>query len=154
MVRITNRYDPRVLDYIMGHPEIYWQHVESGALEPEKMDFASYANDVRVRIWVVFLDDYPVGFCGAVQKNESYWETHVGFLPVARGSVATAACRFVISELFEKFGARKLIAEVAEDNRPAQMLARRLGFKLEGTNPKSFWRDGKLIDQLRFGLWR
>lgn len=149
----TQRFPLADLARIMTHPQIWdviWGDV---APSPEEVDIESALRDPNFQFWLVYFDDTPVGYHCAANENGVYWKVQTGFLPEARGRPALLSAKIAVFELFSKYGAKKLVAEIAEDNVSSQAFIRMLDFKEEGVNRKAFLRDGKLIDLIRFVRW-
>jgi RimJ/RimL family protein N-acetyltransferase len=63
-------------------------------------------------------------------------------------AAVAAACRHALSGL----GLHRVQAEVYSDNVPAQTLFEHVGFVREGARRQAYWRRGRWIDGVLFGL--
>lgn len=141
------------LAMVWFHPEVYWQLMGDMAPDPATIDLQGTIDDHRVKYWMVYKGNIPVGFHSAQDINGVYWLVASAFVPEARGKMVLTSARFALVECARLYGARKFVAEVAEDNRAALAAVRAVGFRPEGINARSFMRAGKLIDQIRLVKW-
>jgi RimJ/RimL family protein N-acetyltransferase len=141
------------LKYVIFHKSIWPVIWGDMAPDPETIDFEKALKDPNFQFWLVYFDDRPVGYHCAGNENNIYWKVQTGFLPEARGKGALLSAKVAIFELFNKYGAKKLVAEIAEDNLPSQQFIKLCGFKEEGLNSKAFMRNGVLLDLIRYAKW-
>ena len=85
-------------------------------------------------------------------RTLTMFELHTMIKKEARGKNALIAARKATAYLFKNSSCEKIITMVPEFNKPAMIFARRFGFLIEGVCKQSFRRDGKLTDQVMFGL--
>ena len=123
-------------------------------------DFAPSPGDFRPnddsRIWYVLAreGDRFLGVFMFIPQSKILWEAHVAMLPSAWGGAARRAWKEVIPWLFEHTDCERLIAEIAEYNRPALSFAQVAGMEQYGRNPRSVAWHGKMWDLVLFGLSR
>lgn len=73
--------------------------------------------------------------------------------PAARSrGVGAAAVRLACAQAFEDHGLHRIQAEVYGDNEPSQRLFERVGFVREGVRRRAYWRRGRWLDGVLFGL--
>ena len=146
--RFERTYDYELVRAILTDPAIYPHIGDDFAPAPEAFEPLS---DSRVW-WVVARDCGEIlGLFLFIPQSRVCWECHVSMLPAA-GRHAIAAGRAVIPWIREQTGCRRLVASIAETNPRAIRYAQACGFRVMGRNEKSFFKNGKLQDQVLFGL--
>ena len=95
------------------------------------------------------------GLLMAMPINFITHDIHIALLPNARG-MAKTICQEAIEWVFENNKERplRLTASIPEFNKHAIKLARDVGMEFIGVNKMSFLKNGKLFNQLLFGLSR
>lgn len=77
----------------------------------------------------------------------------LALLPAARGrGIATAAMRALVEQLIRERGFHRVQLEVYAFNDRALAFFARVGFVREGVRRKAYWRDGRWVDGVLFGL--
>ena len=64
----------------------------------------------------------------------------------------TESAKALINYCFKKMGLRKIYADTDPNNKNAQKLVKKLGFKLEGRIREKNYKNGKWVDELDYGL--
>lgn len=78
-------------------------------------------------------DGEALGRATLIPRERNVWEIGIMLCPAARGSgLATKALAEIIDRGFDTFGARRIFADIDEENRPSIRLFERLGFTREG----------------------
>jgi RimJ/RimL family protein N-acetyltransferase len=73
----------------------------------------------------------------------------------ARGQgLAPAACRLVVSWLFEALELLRIEIATTAENLPSQRVAQRLGFTAEARQRERDLERGRRVDVIRYGLLR
>ena len=81
-------------------------------------------------------------------------EVHEAFLPSAWGPRARRAAREFREWLWDETGVMRVIGRIVASNRVAIEYALASGMKIFGVDEKSFFKDGKLQDQVFVGISR
>jgi len=133
---------------ILTHPTQYRWATDDAAPAPEQ--FRPNGDD---RIWYVLaLDpDATLGILSFLPQNAICWEVHCALLPVAWGR-SHQALRGAIEWVFEQGECRRVVASIPAYNRLAVALAITAGMSSYGRNERSFLKDGRMHDQLLFGI--
>ena len=85
-------------------------------------------------------------------KTMTITEIHMMVLPHKRGKVAVKAAHDAMKWYFEGSTCEKLVGMVPVYNKAALKFADWVGFEIEGTCKNSYRKDGKLHDQIIFGI--
>lgn len=151
-VQVTQNFDPRVLDFLWKHPQVYSFMGDDFLPPPEQISLADMSQAVGVSIFVAYVDSFPVGAV-SYRRQPSFvcHDIHCGFIPNARGALAKTAIAKTIDTMFEK-GALKIVAQATRSQKPVLFLAASLGFQREGVNRLSVVKDKRLVDQIYLGL--
>ena len=144
MYLALNREDA---ERIITHPEIYPYVRDDGSLEPEDFKIVD-----GVTALVVY-DPEPIACSILYPRNICTYEIHTQTLPEAR-SRSFEYGRAMLAWIWANMPVDKLVATIPEYNRKALLYTLRLGFSIEGICPKSFMRNGELIDQTHIGIER
>jgi Acetyltransferase (GNAT) domain len=94
----------------------------------------------------------PLGFGAFLPRNVVLAEAHVCFLPPGRGAPAVLAFRDMLDWVWQNTKYRRIVGEIARDNRAAIHFVQRCGFEAYGINRGSKLRGGKLVDQVALGI--
>ena len=100
--------------------------------------------------YVLSPNEYTIGLM-TKENLVTYW-VHTNILPEGRGKIAIKAALKGIKWMFDNTPCLKLNSWVPVFNRPAAVFAKQCGFKKEGLSEKSFMKNGKLYNQILFGL--
>ena len=107
-------------------------------------------------VFVVEVDGQAAGAMGFTRSNQRSRIADLGGLaihPDFRGRrIADEAARMFQRHLLDELGFHRLQLEIYAFNERAQAHADRAGFTREGTRRKAYWRDGKWVDGVLFGL--
>jgi RimJ/RimL family protein N-acetyltransferase len=77
----------------------------------------------------------------------------LALLPAARGhGIATAAMRLLVEHLIHEQGFHRVQLEVYAFNDRALSFFASVGFTREGVRRKAYWREGRWVDGVLFGL--
>ena len=107
-------------------------------------------------VFVVEADGEPAGTMGFTRSNQRSRIADLGGLAIhpdfRGGRIADEAARMFQRHLLDELGFHRLQLEIYAFNDRAQAHAERAGFTREGTRRKAYWRDGKWVDGVLFGL--
>ena len=146
-IRFWRANDLRLVKDIYTLPRI-WPHIgDDFAPEP----WAFQPNDDPRIIYLVASEQLPVGLFTFLPQNTVCWEVHIILLP-RRKTRGHVILRGALEWMFENSTAQRIVGAVPQYNRLAVQVARRAGMKIFGTNPNSFMKNGKLENQVLFGL--
>jgi hypothetical protein len=114
-------WDAQRINEIANHPAVK-PFVDLGVLD--EIDVRELLGHPGV---IAFLD--PHGCFIAVEEEPQVFSVHTMFLPEGRGPHVVTLARRQIREMFTIYEAKRLTTFVADDNKPARVLATRVGFK-------------------------
>ena len=143
-------YDTELIKHIMTHERIYPYVIDDGSPAMEK-----YEPNMHENIWYILLGDSEgiIGLCIIFALNAICGDLHVAALPKARGKrILEAGKMFFNYWIWDNSPFRRLTASIPEYNKHAIILARKVGMIEFGINEKSFLKDGKLYNQILFGI--
>ena len=134
-------------ELIITNPCIYPDVIDDGSLGPE--DFRIHEG---VTALVVY-DPEPIACSILYPRNICTYEIHTQTLPEGRRKSYEYG-RTMLAWIWDNTPVEKLVASIPEYNRRALLYTLRLGFKIEGICPRSFMRNGELMDQTHIGIER
>lgn len=147
-MKIKRTFDKDVIDSVLKHPSIkpFIGDDQSGDVEFPVIDhiyyLAAWEGDTIAGIFVVF------GINGITA------DAHSSILPGFYGEKAREAGREAIRWVFMNTGFHKINGSTPVCNLRAVRYAEDIGFSREGLNKSSYMRNGKLYDQIYFGVER
>ncbi len=92
-----------------------------------------------------------VGLLTFLPQNTICWEGHIILLP-RRKTRGHVILRGALEWMFEHTTAQRIVGAIPAYNRLTVNLVQRAGMTQYGVNPRSFMKNGKLEDQVLFGL--
>lgn len=95
-----------------------------------------------------------LGFVSFDQRGQIWAGIHVGFKPEVMGYVKLNCVNFAITQMFRDTTIHKVTAMIPSFNRPARVMARRLGFVPEGRVTEAFLREKEFVDLVLYGVTR
>lgn len=130
------------------HPRV-WPSISDDS-SPDREDFVPVISDGIIYLGMYAADEY----CGLFMlhpHNSICWEVHTCLLPNAwgRASIFTAEC---LEWIFENTQCQRLITNIPDGNPLAKRLALASGMQSFGINPKSFLKNGILLNQTMLGI--
>lgn len=87
-------------------------------------------------------------------ENSVSWQIHLCLLPCAYGEKTRIALREVTKWIFQNTHCLRITGSIPMHNRLAMKFANDSGWKRYGINPDSYLKNGKLHDQILFGISR
>lgn len=132
----------------------------------EVWDFLTDDSDLRIENYQPTLHDdsrwYIISHNGQVagafwmrRVNAVTWEAHANVRPKFWGNKSgTAMCQLALDEMIRDTGAKKIISLIPDSSPAVQRMAEAIGFKREGVQKKSWLKNGKLYDQIHYGITR
>ena len=133
--------------WLITHPDIYTDVSDDSSLPPNE-----YEVHPDVTALVVY-DPEPVACSILYPRNGCSYEIHTQTLPAWRGN-SLKYNRAMLAWIWENMPVERLIATIPEWNKRALKHTMKLGFEVEGICPKSFMKDGILMNQTHIGLGR
>ncbi len=106
---------------------------------------------------IYYLAVYDNGLAGmfvVYPLNAVTFDAHSAMLPGNYGNKAKKAGRLAIDWVFKNTDALKINGSTPVYNKLAVKYSKQIGFDQEGVNKKSIMKQGKLYDQIYFGLER
>lgn len=151
MIRFERTDDVSLIRSAIGHPKVFRWHTFDGGPTIDTYQPLIGPGIVYVR---ADLGNTFLGIFEFVQHNPICWEVHTALLPSSWGEQAAQAVEQLSPWVWANTPCRHIFTKVPEDNPLALRLARTGGMREFGTMPKSFPRDGKLLDQTILCLYR
>lgn len=149
VITIAETRDFVLIKSICADPEIYAAASADGA--PPAENFAPCELE-GIRYVAVRRDAETVGIWMLVPHSTVCWEIHTALLKTIRGKDAVLAAELMKQWVWSSTTCLRLITNVPAFNRRTIVFCHMVGMEPFGNNGKSFMKDGKLHDQLMFGL--
>lgn len=108
-------------------------------------------DDPRIVYLPVWERESLVGLFTFLPQSMICWEGHIILLP-RRETRGHVILRGALEWMFENTPARRITGAIPAYNRLTVQLVKRAGMTQYGVNPQSFQKNGKLEDQVLFGL--
>jgi RimJ/RimL family protein N-acetyltransferase len=143
--------------WIMQPVMLVMQEVWEFLIDDSDLEFKDYRPRMSddSRWYVISLDGQVAAVFWMRRVNAVTWEAHANVRPKFWGQKkGTQMCRAAIDKMIEDTGAKKVIALIPDSSKPVQRMAEAIGFKREGRQTKSFQKNGKLYDQIHYGITR
>lgn len=145
---IATEIDQDELTYIITDPTI-WPHVtDDSAPEPNNFILPFGESLIYVK---VFNEGECLGFFALIKMSDILVDFHTCLLPSARGSGWSILKEFT-KWVFATTSFLRIIGNAPVINRLALKMATDAGYKEWGVNPKSFMKNGKLVDLVWVGI--
>ena len=145
MIEIKPTKDLQEINFVLNAPEVKrWicDDFTKNEITQRNLDFLYLK---------VLINCDLVGLLAGVPRGSIELEAHTAYLKKAWGNTIEPTY-LAIDWVFKNTNCEKITGRTPVDNKRALAFNSRLGFKLEGINRKSIYRNGKLIDQLYYGL--
>jgi RimJ/RimL family protein N-acetyltransferase len=137
----------------MALPEIYWATHDRLAPLPEVVDWQRDLSLPDVATFTATFRNNVIGYVQFTRRTSIGAEMHVAFRENFRGRVARTMTLHAMATVFRDRGLLKIWGGVPADNRRAQLAARHIGMKHEGTLTQAIVREaGGVRDLLIFGI--
>ncbi len=149
VITIQETRDFGIIRSILTDPSVYESSRADGALAPAEFKPCEHEG-----VWyaLVLRESAPVGVWMLVPHSAICYEIHTALLPVVRGKDAVIAAQLMKQWVWDNTPCLRLITNVPAFNRRTAMFCRIVGMKQFGLNEKSFMKNGRLHDQLMFGI--
>lgn len=149
MITIWLTQNPLLIKEVYSHPQVY-PYIRDDSC-PKKFNAVNI--QVNSLYFAVNSDERLIGIIALHQKNYILWDMHVAFMPQGKGKAKESIELFLIwvYENKDMFNIKKITGSIPEDRPHVVDLVQRIGFHYEGMSPKSFQRDGKLLNTLQYG---
>jgi len=147
-VIVERTYDIEEINYVLKHPSV------------ERFLCDDFSKDVEYPVHdnlyylVARENDIIAGMFLMFPLNGVTIDSHVAILPEFYGEKAKDAGKLAVRWIFENTEYLKMNAVIPEYNKLALKFVSDVGFQQEGINKNSFIRNGKLFNQIYFGLER
>lgn len=149
MAVIARTRDYAAIRALCTHPAIYPMICDDFTADPKAWQ---PPRDESIVYLLASDDDGPCGFGIFHPHNRACFEGHFGFLPRVYGADARKTFERMLAWMFQNTEARRIVGEIARDNKLAIRFARSAGFEIYGVNKRSKLRGGVLIDQICLGI--
>lgn len=146
---IKRTYDSDVIDSVLKHDE-----VRPYIIDDSTDGFIDYPIIDEIYYLAAYEDDEIVGLFVLHPMNNNVLQGHTSVLPKYRGKKALEAIKSGIDWVFKNTEYDKIIGITPIYNKKAVAYSKKAGFEIEGINKKSIMKNGKLHDQIYFGLRR
>jgi hypothetical protein len=147
-VIIERTYDIEEINYVLKHPNV------KGFIEDDFSQDVEYPMLDIVYYLAARENDIIAGMFVVLPINGVTVDAHSAMLPGFYGDKAREAGRLAIRWVFESTGFLKINGSTPDYNKRALRFSEDIGFKREGINKKSYMKNGKLYDQIYFGVER
>jgi RimJ/RimL family protein N-acetyltransferase len=151
MISLALSTDLTTIRAILTHPRLWPSISDDFSGSPE--DFQPFSNEAIFYV-LVSSGDKPIGVWMFVKQSPTWHEIHVAFLPKAWGVKANQAARMLAPWVWANTTAQCISARIPAYNRAAIAFARRSGMGLTGKLPKSFQKNGGIVDQVLLSVTR
>lgn len=141
--------DVELIRLAMTHPRI-WPAISDDFAPPSERFIPPTGPGILYL--AVYEDIEPLGVFMLVQHSVVMWEVHTCLLPIAWGARAAEAAQLAADWMFAHTHCQRIITNVPAGNRLALRFAKRAGMTQYGVNPRSYQKDGHLIDQIMLGI--
>lgn len=148
-IKLFRSRDYRAIRELATHPRIFPHVSDDFTSDPKTW---SPIESELVNYLLATDDEGPFGFGIFIPDTWACWKSHMGFLPRSYGNLALSSFRKMLDWMWQNTSARRLVGEIARDNKLAIRFARRAGFSIYGVNQKSCLRGGVLRDQVCLGI--
>lgn len=146
---VRRTYDPQTVREIMIEPSMWATIAEDG------QDPGEYSPDMKGTCWLVMRDgDELIALYALDQVNGVMLEIHAQVLHQHRKEYSGATGKAVLQWIVENTDVAKIIAWVPEIYPNVRDFTVSQGFQIEGTNRKSYLKNGELHDQWLLGITR
>ena len=143
-------YDADIISLVIRE---LWDALSDDATEySDPSDFVPRI-DEDSRWYISVEDNDVVGVYWLRRLNHITWEGHVNVRPKywASGKSLPHA-QAVLEFMWEDSGAEKIVATIPDSSKQVVKFIQTLGFTKEGRRTDSFQKNGKLYDELYFGI--
>jgi len=147
-------------EHLSGLPFVDATHVEDDSLAFIRSSLEQFARNegFAAGIWK---DNNLIGVIGTLKIDWLNKKVEIGYW-IARDAqgqgIVTDACRAIVNHAFAEWGLNRVEIQCATINQKSAAVAKRLGFKLEGTRREAHLVGGRFNDLLVFGMlsrdWR
>jgi len=148
-VIIERTYNTDIIDSVLKHDD-----VRPFICDDISAEAPNYPILDNIFYMAVYVDSMVAGMFVLYAINAITLEAHTSMLPKYRGTYSIPAAKKVISWIFKSTGYMKINGSTPVCNERAIAFNKKLGFDVEGINKGSTMRNGKLYDQIYFGLER
>lgn len=132
-----------------------WDYISDDALTPDQHASWRPRIDDGSRWYISLEGDEVVGVHWMRRVNAITWEAHANIRPKFWGNkLGTEHCRHAFKGMMTDTGAQKVILLVPDNCPQVQRMAESLGFRQEGRQVASFLKNGKVYDQVHYGITR
>ena len=144
--------DVALIGKILTHPLIWPWVTDDGAPDPE----AFQPPEPGEHVWFILVWDEAelLGLFLFHSQNTATWEVHTCLLPKAWGKRARKAAEEMLKWVWEETDWQRIVTNVPDNNRLALSYALKVGMTEYGLNPKSWLKNGELLDQHLLGISR
>lgn len=142
--------DYELIRQIITHPRIYPHATDD--YSPLAAEFRAIEHE---SIWYVLVrddDECVLGLFMFVPENRVCWKIHTCLLPQAWGRNARQIAHQLGEWLWTNSECLRVITDVPEYNVHALKFALDAGMEKFGLNPKSYMKNGKLMDVILLGV--
>lgn len=149
MIHFERSFDYPLIRAILTVPAI-WRHISDDG-SPAPADYQPIESEL---LWYVLVWDEKelLGLWMFHPHNTVCWEVHTALLPNAWGERARQAARQMTDWIWAHTPCCRIITNVPETERIALKFALAAGMEEYGRNPRSFLKDGRLLDQILLGI--
>jgi RimJ/RimL family protein N-acetyltransferase len=152
MITFEGTRDLELVRLILTHPKIYGPG--SDDFSPNADEWMPPAAGEHLQYMLVKEDEEIVGLFTVLFISPILYKIDGGFLPVAWGKSAEAACCAFIQWLWENTGCLRIVCDVPEYNDLSLRMTRIMGMKKYGENPQAYLKHRTLHNVELMGISR
>lgn len=139
-------HDHELIKSVLFNPAI-WETIAEDDQEQSQFKIDSNAN-----CFVEMKEDKTIGVYVLHPHNSATLEIHAHILPEYRQNHSIESGRTILKWVLDNTGYYKVVAQVPEIYPNVKKFCLANGFRLEGVNRKSYWKNGELVDQWLLGI--
>lgn len=108
--------------------------------------------------FAIEIDAEAVGAIGIIPQDQDdvyRYSAELGYWigePFWGKGLMTAMVRLFVAEMFQRFNVWRIYAGVYSNNHASMRVLEKAGFKREGVLRKAAFKDGKVLDEVRFSI--
>ena len=150
-IRRLTEADAELIRSTMTHPRVWPWISDDDSVRREDFQPVFAETIIYLGVW----SEAFIGLWMCVRQNAITFAVHTCLLPAGAGPVGQiAACEAQKWMWDNADGCQRLITSVPSDNTLALRFAKNVGMVEFGRNPRSFLRNGLVLDEIWLGLSR
>ena len=153
-IQLTRSYDVDALNALLTHPKVYPHIADDMAAGPDDFTVGAIVDNPSVIFVAAMKHGEMLGAFMFIKTNGVTYDVHSAVHPEHRGRLTPLMAKGAVKWMFDNTDCMKVETKVPSYNRLAKKLTEAVGLTYEGTSRMSFLKNGKLYDQLLYGITR